>query len=101
MPAGNAIYGSHDGLGLSVLGHESTVSAICGDEDGQHVKTWRLGLCLFRRLMTSCISELYLTNCRHICINVLFCSYCYTSIPYRQSSGYCGRDLLPFSKSPA
>lgn len=43
MPAGNAIYGSHDGLGLSMLGHESAVSAICGDEDGQHVKTWRLG----------------------------------------------------------
>jgi hypothetical protein len=57
MPAGNAICGSHDRLGLRVCGHGSAahVSNICGGEEGEHVKSWRLALCLFRMLMTSCI----------------------------------------------
>lgn len=67
MPAGNAICGSHDRLGLRGCGHGSAVSTVCGDEDqnGEHVKSWRLALCLFRMLMTSYILGLCLANCRN------------------------------------
>jgi hypothetical protein len=67
---------------------------------GEHVKTWRSDLCLFRTLMTSCISSLFLADRRRVFLQLyMFRPQLCSRITCRQLSGYCGRDLLPFSKS--